>query len=148
METTIMVALIGGIFTLAVALFVHLFTKQRELKQKELEFKLDRYKEFLSGIAEIGSKYKSYEAHLKIANAVNTINLIGSVEVLKNTYELLNYIMSHRGDKYDIEQQDRIINKIILSMRKDLSQNYKKEIGQFMFRTISPGIKPGEAVEK
>ena len=28
-------------------------TKQRELKQKELEFKLDRYKEFLSGFAEI-----------------------------------------------------------------------------------------------
>jgi hypothetical protein len=148
METIIIVALIGGIFTLASALFVHLFTKQRELKQKELEFKLDRYKEFLSGIAEIGSKHKSYEAHLKIANAVNTINLIGSAEVLNNTYELLNYIMSHRAGKYDIEEQDRIINRIILSMRKDLSQNYKKEIGQFMFRTISPGIKPGEAIKK
>jgi len=148
METAITVALIGGMVTLATALFAHLFARQRELKQKELEFKLDRYKEFLSGFAEIGSGYKSYEAHLKIANAVNTINLIGSVEVLKSTYELLDYVSSHRGNEYPVEEQDRIINKIVIAIRKDLSQTYKGEIGQLRFRTISPGIKPGEAVER
>jgi len=148
METAITVALIGGIVTLAAALFAPLFARQREMKQKELEFKLDRYKEFFSGFAEIGSGYKSYEAHLKFANAVNTINLIGSVEVLKSAYELLDCISSHRGDDCSVEEQDRIINKIVIAIQKDLSQTYKGGISQLRFQTISPGIKPGEAVER
>jgi hypothetical protein len=148
MDTAITIAIIGGIFTLIAALFAHLFTRQRELKQKELEFKFDRYKEFLSGFAEIGSAYKSYEAHLKMANALNTINLIGSIEVLKSTYELLDYLSSRRGDDYSVEEQNRIINEIVIAIRKDLSQAYKGEVGQQRFRVVSPGINPGEAVEK
>ncbi len=143
MDIKIIVAIIGASVTLLVAIIADYSNKRKEFLQKELEFKLDRYNDFFSGFAEIGSGYKTYEAHLKFANAVNTINLIGNFEILENIYSLIDYSTNNRDDDVSTEDQDLIINKIISSIRKDLHQPYS---GEFKFRIISPGIKPGDIV--
>jgi hypothetical protein len=152
METTsnnyvMTVALIGALATLIAAVVGQYLNRRREVKLQELKFKLDRYMDFLSGFSEMGSSYKSYEAHRKLANSVNLMNLIASREVLEKVHDLLDYIGTHQGEDYSVEQQDNIIRSIILSIRKDLGQKVS-QFKDFKFRTISPGIKPDEAIEK
>jgi hypothetical protein len=98
MQTAILVAIIGALATLLVAVCAHFLQQRREHRLKNLQFKLDRYADFLGGFAEIGSKHKTYEAHLKIANSENAmkVNLIASREVLQHVYSLLDYIPEQR----------------------------------------------------
>lgn len=103
-----------------------------------MQFKLDRYADFLGGFAEIGSADKTREAHLRIANAVNVMNLMASREVLEHVYRLLDYIRTHKDESYSVAQQDEIIRHIILAIRSDLGQG-TFGFTEFPFRTISPG---------
>jgi hypothetical protein len=144
METQIMVGIITACTTVLVAIITQFLIRGRELQFEKLKFKLDRYIDFLKSFAEIGSSSKSYDAHLKISNAINTINLIGSKNVLINIYALVGYTRTRSGDNYSVNEQDQIINKIILSMRKDLGQQFKKEFESFSFQTISPGFSPAK----
>jgi hypothetical protein len=146
MNLQLWVALIAASATLLSAVFTLYFTRQREIKLKELAFKLDKYADFLTGFSELGSRNKTYEAHLKLTNSVNTLNLIASNEVLTHVYRLLDYVSQHRGESYSVEEQDRILNAIILSIRKDLGRSHGKEFEGFRFRLISPGIAPGEVI--
>jgi len=138
MNIAILTAVIGALATLIVALMSHFSARRREHQLKNLQFKLDKYADFLGGFAEIGSANKTRDAHLKIANAVNTMNLFASREVLSNVYGLLDYVSSHRGDSYSVAEQDRIIQRIILAIRQDLGES-TSDLTNFSFRTISPG---------
>jgi hypothetical protein len=144
MNGAIWAATVGGLATLFVAVISHFFSRRREYQLKNLQFKLDRYADFLGGFAEIGSEQKTPEAHLRIANAVNTMNLFASREVLEQVYALLQYVGDHRDQSYSREKQDEIICKIILAIRSDLGGK-TSDLASFAFRTISPGRSgPGE----
>ena len=147
MDVEIKVAIIAGLVTFAAAVIAYFLERRREHKLKELEFRLDRYKDFLAAFAEIGSGYKTHEAHLKLANAVNSMNLIASRPVLNHVYSLIDYVQSHRGPSYSVAEQDEIIRQIILAIRDDLGQD-TSAFRDFSFRTISPGTRPGEVVER
>lgn len=138
MTTAIWVAVIGALATLITATISHFFARRREHQLRNLQFKLDRYADFLGGFAEIGSSQKTPEAHLRIANAVNTMNLMASREVLERVYRLLDYIRSHQGESYSLAEQDEIIREIILAIRADLGDR-TADLTDFPFRTISPG---------
>jgi hypothetical protein len=107
---------------LIAATVTHFFARRREHQLRDLQFKLDRYADFLGGFAEIGSADKTREAHLRIANAVNVMNLMASREVLEHVYRLLDYIRTHKDESYSVAQQDEIIRHIILAIRSDLGQ--------------------------
>jgi hypothetical protein len=147
MEIKIMIAVISGFVAIIVAFLTYYLTKKKEINLKELEFKLEKYNDFLSGFSEIGSGYKTYEAHNKVANSTNLLNLIASKEVLEKTFSLFEYVENHSDESFDIKEQNRLTDEIIISMRKDLKQNYNKLKG-FKFKLMSPGIRPGEVIKK
>jgi hypothetical protein len=138
MNVAILTAAIGALATLVVALISHFSARKREYQLKNLQFKLDKYTEFLGGFAEIGNANKTREAHLKVANAVNTMNLFASREVFSSVYGLLDYVSNHQGDSYSTVVQNEIIRKIILAIRHDLGES-TSDVAGFSFRTISPG---------
>ena len=146
-DTSILVAIIGAFVTLSVFFIGEFYTRNREVRQKEIEFKLQKYNDFLGGFAEIGSGTKTYAAHLKFANAINTCNIIASKKTLGNMYALLDYVSTHNGSDYSIKEQDAIIQNIILSIREDLGQS-SFEFQDFPFRTISPGGSPENKTEQ
>ncbi|MBZ5665684.1 MAG: hypothetical protein LAO30_13865 [Acidobacteriia bacterium] len=139
MNTALWVAVIGALATLIAATITHFLARRREYQLRELQFKLDRYVDFLGGFAEFGSATKSHEVHLRIASAVNVMNLIASREVLEQVYRLFDYIRTHKDGSYSIVEQDEIIRQIILAIRGDLGQT-TADIMKFQFRVISPGV--------
>jgi len=138
MNVAILTAVIAAMATLLVAVISHFSARRREHRLKNLQFKLDKYADFLGGFAEMGSANKTREAHLRLANAVNTMNLFAGHEVLLRVYELLDYISDHRDGSYSVREQDEIIRKIILAIRRDLNEKIS-DLSSFPFRTISPG---------
>jgi hypothetical protein len=138
MNAAILVAVIGALATLIVAVISHFFARRRDYQLKNLEFKLDRYADFLGAFAEMGSGHKTHEAHLKVANAVNTMNLFASRDVLSHVYALLDYVSTHKDTTYSVVEQNKIISDIILSIRADLGEE-TSSLADFPFRTISPG---------
>ena len=145
--STVLVAIVGGILAILAAIITHYLMRIRDLEMKEAEYKLERYNDFLASFAEIGSGFKPYEAHVRFENAVNTLNLVASYEVLVLIYELLKYIETHKGAEYSVHDQDKILNKMILEIRRDLHPRTIKNFEQFEFRIISHELRPGEYVD-
>ena len=141
------VVVVGGTLSILAAITTHYLMKRRELKMREAEHKLERYNDFLASLAGIGSGYKTYEAHVHSANAINTLSIVASKKVLEAVYEMVDYIQPHEGKSDNISEQDRILNKLILEIRRDLYPKTSKDFRQFKFRLISHGLKPGEAVD-
>lgn len=141
MDTGILVAIISLVALIIANILTHYYTHKRELKQRELEFRMKLYSEFMEAYTLLGGN-KSYEAHLSFANAVNTLNIIANYETLENVNELINLISLNELDHSEfIKNQNRITKKIILAFRKDLSQSYKGEIENLNFHVISPNEK-------
>jgi hypothetical protein len=138
MNIAIWVAVIGALATLISATVSHFLARRREYQLRNIQFKLDRYADFLGGFAEIGSPNKTHEAHLRVANAVNVMNLMASREVLEHVYRLLDYVGTHKNGSYSVVEQNEIIRQIVLAIRSDLRQS-TTEFAAFPFRMISPG---------
>jgi hypothetical protein len=145
MNPVILAAAIGALATLIVALIAHFSARRREYQLKNLQFKLDRYADFLGGFADIGSDHPTREANMRVAEAINVMNLIASRQVLSHVYELLDYVNSHgsvRGDgQYSVREQDEIVRKIVLAIRRDLGEE-APNLADFRFRAISGGGAP------
>ena len=142
MQTGILVAVIGALATLIAATIAHILQRRREHMLRSLQFKLDRYADLLGSFAAIGSAQKTYEARVRIASAVNTMNLIASREVLEQVYSLLDYIQRSESS-YSRDEQDAIIRRIIHVIRQDLGQK-TSGLKDFPFRTFSLAAGPTE----
>ena len=143
----IWVAVITGMLTILAAIITHYLAKRRELEIREAEYKLERYKDFLDSLAGIGSGYKTYEAHTSFANAVNTLNIAANKKVLEAVYEVVEYIETHKGEDYTIAEQNRILSRLMLEIRRDLHPRTLKDFARFEFHFFSYGLRPGEAVD-
>jgi len=144
---SVWIAIISGLLAILAAIITHYLTKRRELEIREAEYKLERYKDFLASLAGVGSGYKTYDAHVHFTNAANTLNLIASKKVLEAVYELVDYVQTHKGENYNISEQNKILNKLILEIRRDLHPRTLKDFKQFEFHFFSHGLKPGEGVD-
>jgi hypothetical protein len=139
------IAFLGIFATLIAGLLTYYFSKIKDIRLKELDFKIHIYNQLMIGFSDLGSPHKTYEAHQKVANAISLINLFGNKDVLTKINNLLDYLNSKKQD-YEIDEQDRLTNDIILSIRKDLKQKNRK-MKNFKFQIISSGIKAGEIIE-
>ena len=81
--------LIGAIGTIFGYFVSNLLERNRALRLRELEFRLDRYKEFLLAFSELSAN-KTYQTQLRFVNSVNVILLIGSANLLKAVKDLVD----------------------------------------------------------
>lgn len=136
MNAAILAAVITGLVTLLVAVISHFFARRRDYQLRNLQFKLDKYGELFAAFAEIGTKARTKEGELRFATALNTINLFAGHEVLLRVYELVNYINAHREMPYSVDEQDEIVKKIVLAIRRDLGEA-ASDLADFPFRMFS-----------
>ena len=136
--TEVWVVVIGGIISIFAAIGTHYLIKRRELEIIVVEHKFERYNDFMASFSGIGGENKTYEAHVHFTNAINTLNLIASKKVLEAMNELVDYVQTHKGECFNISEQNIILNKLILEIRRDLHPKTSKDFRQFEFRVISP----------
>jgi hypothetical protein len=112
--------------------------RRRALRLRELEFRLDRYKEFLQALCEFGAN-RTYATQLRFANSLNVVLLIGSANLLEAVKELVD---NYNDEKSSGEKQILILNRIMLAMRRDLNDAESKHLAEFQFPIIFPDIEP------
>jgi len=94
--------LIGAIGTIFGYFVSNLLERNRALRLRELEFRLDRYKEFLLAFSELSAN-KTYQTQLRFVNSVNVILLIGSANLLKAVKDLVDNYNDEDGSAEDFE---------------------------------------------
>ena len=137
----VLAAIVSGILVIFAAIYTNYRTREKDLKMKEYEHKLERYKEFLGSFAEIGGRFKTYEAHIRFANAVNTLNIVASKDVLEEVYGLV------KQAGYSTNDQDETFKKVILVIRRDLHPKTIENFERFEFPVLSTELRPGTYVD-
>ena len=136
--TPITVALLGGLGTGIGYVISNRLERQKELRLREIEFRLDRYREFLLAFIDDYTQ-QTFETQLRFVNSTNVILLIGGQGLLHAIKELVDNFNHKTGS---IEKQWNIMDRILIQMRRDLDTTGTKELeqGKFKFPMIVPDI--------
>lgn len=132
------VALIGALVTVIGYFATSALERRRAIRLREMEFRLDRYKEFLLAYSEVAGDPK-FDTWLRFSNGVNVIFLIGGANLLRCVKELVDNFVDETGT---IENQRRIMHRIVYHMRCDLYAPDSKQLAGFEFPIIVPPVTP------
>ena len=136
---TVTAALITAMLGIVGLFIASALERRRALRLRELEFRLDRYKEFLQALSEYGAN-PTFATQLRFTNSLNVILLIGSAGLLQAVKDLVE---SYNNKNVSWEKQIPILNRIMLGMRRDLNDAGIKHLTEFDFPIIFPDIPPG-----
>src|SRR5215475_1243000 len=132
------IAVLGGLLTLVGYFVSSSLERRRLLNLREMEYRLERYKEFLLSFGEYSAN-PSYATQLRFVNAVNTILLMGGPLLLRAVKALQdNYV--NQGDRHP-----EILNQIVTEMRRDLRSPGAQELVGFEFPIMVPDFPPADA---
>lgn len=136
---TVTAALITAILGILGLFITSALERRRALRLREMEFRLDRYKEFLQALSEYGAN-PTFATQLRFTNSLNVTLLIGSAGLLQAVKDLVD---SYNDKNASWEKQIPILNRIMLGMRRDLNDAETKHLTEFHFPIIFPDIPPG-----
>jgi hypothetical protein len=143
-STPIAVALLGAAVTVVGYFVTNALERRRALRLRELEFRLDRYTEFLLAFSELAVN-PTPETQLRFVNSVNVILLIGSANLLELIAALVNNYNDEAGT---VEKQQEILRTLLFQMRKDLGSPDSDKLAEFQFPLIVPDLKAPPPEEK
>ncbi len=89
------VAFIGALITLIGFFITDRLERARALRLRNLEFRLDRYKEFWQAFSELSAN-RTYETQLRFGNGANVVLLIGGMDLLNAVKDLVDNYNSEK----------------------------------------------------
>ncbi|HTW22741.1 MAG TPA: hypothetical protein VMD78_04035 [Candidatus Baltobacteraceae bacterium] len=139
-STPLAIALLGAAATVLGYFVSNSLERRRTLALREMEFRLDRYKEFLLAFSEFSVR-RTFEAQLRFVDSVNVILLIGSNDLLRAVKDLVDNYNDGEGTA---QKQETILDHIVLGMRRDLNCSDTEDLAGFSFPVIVPDIAPND----
>lgn len=135
-STPVAVALLGAAVTVVGYFVTNALERRRALRLRELEFRLDRYKEFLLAFSEVAVN-PTPKTQLRFVNSMNVILLIGSAGLLNSLAALVNNYNDETGTA---EKQQEILRTLLFRMRGDLGAPDSDKLAEFEFPLIVPDL--------
>lgn len=140
MDKTVIVAIITVSGSILVAASTFFFTKRHEIKVEWQKQKLNHYKVLISSLSALAvDGTDKEEANMNFALATNTIALVAPQNVISALMELHNYVKFSNKNQTP-EEHDRLLQKLLLEIRKDIGLSRKDDPNTFDFHLI--GSKP------
>ena len=140
MDKTVIVAIITVSGSILVAASTFFFTKRHEIKVEWQKQKLNHYKVLISSLSALAvDGTDKEEANMNFALATNTIALVAPQNVISALMELHNYVKFPNKNQTP-EEHDRLLQKLLLEIRKDIGLSRKDDPNTFDFHLI--GSKP------
>ena len=138
MDTPVVVALISAAVSLVVAAGTFFLTKSKEREAEWRKQKLEHYREFLDALSGVVGTDSTAEAQRRWARASNTIGLVASQHVLTSLREFQDAI-ARSNPNPSIEEHDRKLNQLLLTIRADLGVSPADVPETFSFRLWCSG---------
>jgi hypothetical protein len=135
-STPVLVTILGGLGSI-VGYFVSSYLERgRAARLREMEFRLDRYKEFLLAFGQLSGK-ATPETQSRFVDSVNVILLIGGSDLL---YAIKALVDDYNDPLRTGEEYRPILDSIMYAMRRDLNAPDAKKLATFSFPVIVPDI--------
>ena len=123
----------------------YLLTKRREREADWRKMKLDLYKDYVVALSGIVEGRATPEGHIRYVDAVNSLTLVGSSEVMAALYDFLDY-NSYRNNNKSLDRHDRLLGILLREMRQDIypaGQHGNSHV-PFRLMTVPPDIKSSQ----
>ena len=141
--TTIVVggltAAVSAFSALTAVVITSIYFRRREHEADWRKMKANQYQGFIIALSGVVRGRESLEAHLRYADAVNSINIVASAQVLKALTAFqkeVSYINSNRSD----ERHDKLLEIVIQAMRNDIRPEWLSKDQALSFRLL--GLPP------
>ena len=131
----ITVTLLGGLGTCIGYLISNRLERQKALQLREIEFRLERYREYLLALMDDYS-YQTFDTGLQFVNCTNVILLIGGPGLLEALKDFRDNFNNARSE----DEQWKIVNRIVFQMRCDLNTPDSRQLKEFEFPLIVPPL--------
>lgn len=138
MNTAVFVAVISATASIFVAAMSFLFTKHREREADWRRDKLQHYRELMIAVSGIVKEHSSPANQRRFADACNVVGLVASQEVVKSLQDFQEIIKASRPCP-TVEEHDKALTSLVLSLRRDLRLSPKDDIRTFRYRLWAGG---------
>lgn len=134
---TIALTAAGSITTaIIVAIVTYALTRRREHEAEWRKLKFSQYQELLLALSGIVEDRATPEAHVRYADACNSLNLAASWRVLRALRDFQAYTRGEREAK-NLDAHDRFLSVLVREMRADLFTKGTTDVRDFQFRLIT-----------
>jgi hypothetical protein len=136
MNDAVIVAIITAAASVVVAALTFYLTKRHELVVQLRNEKLNHYRVLFSALSDLAIDGTDKEAaNMKFALAVNTIALAAPQEVIQALMEFHDEVKFSNPNR-SAENHDRLLKKLILSVRRDIGLAKNDDETSFTFHLI------------
>jgi hypothetical protein len=136
MDSSILIAIISASASIFVASFTFYFTKRHQTNSEWKKEKLEHYRKLLVSLSDLAVDGKDKEiANQNFSEFSNTICLVASQDVIHKLMILHDEIKLPR-EKRDFDSEAKLINQLMIAIRKDIGLTKKDNIEEFDFHLI------------
>ena len=136
MNATIIVAVVSASATIFAAALTFYLTKSNELAVQLRNEKLNHYKVLFAALSDLAvDGTNKNDANMRFALAVNTIGLAAPQYVINALMAFHDEVKFSNSQKSQ-ERHDKLLNDLVLAIRKDIGLAKGDDIGTFKFHLI------------
>jgi hypothetical protein len=136
MDNSILIAIISASASILVAALTFYLTKRHQTRADWKREKLEHYRKLLISLSDLAVDGKNKErANQDFAEFSNTICLVASQEVIHRLMILHNEI-KQSSDKRNFDLEVKLINDLMIEIRKDIGLTKKDDVHKFDFHLI------------
>ena len=144
-------ALISAAAAIIVVALTSYLTKAKEREVAWRAKKLDYYEQFIGAVSGISGGVAPPNAKIDFANAVNTLHLFASQNVVDALHVFCDTVSESKSAEYNVAHQVQLWSKLVWHIRADLGDAPSKPVGEFEAILWSSGVgtnvkNPGDAI--
>ena len=132
------VAVISAGAAIVISMLTYHWTKRREHETEWRHMKIEQYKEFVTALSGIVGSRSTREAQARYADAVNSLTLVASPDVMRAIYsfqdEIANLVRS--GASRSDERHDKLLSDLLNAIRLDIQPNINADRQRLTFRLL------------
>lgn len=122
---SLLVPLISVVVAIISAGLSYYFAKRQQVNADERRLKEKYYQDYINAISKVAIDNSDERAKDELANAHNTLPLIGSADVVYCAMDFHDYIKESNKQNFSIDEHDKKLRKLVMAMRSDLYKTKK-----------------------
>ncbi|WP_372000881.1 hypothetical protein P7L68_19455 [Tistrella mobilis] len=142
LDNALMVGFISAAVSIVVTVLTSILTRSREREADWRKLKFSQYQEFIIALSAATSWTPNAEARARYANAVNSLHLFASSDVVTALNAFQTKVPQTFHEEYSEERQIKL-NELIAAIRRDLGINSNSSLTYSLFS--APPARPEDA---
>ncbi len=137
MNLGLFTAILSAAAAISVAILTYLLTKRKEREADWRKLKLELYRAYVLALSGVVKENRTADDQAKYADAVNSLTLVASSNVLKALYSFQDAI-SQTGEERQAIDPEKYLDALLKALRQDIYPRSNGSGASVRFRFMSP----------